>query len=114
MLHTSNHIALDFRPIDLAIYLLIQHSAYGHVLASNQVQTMRDFFAIFEVVMWSDYAFNGVLKDEICQLIAREEGTSQGSAICSDNQNFFCKCAMSFSTYLVLWTITFGGEERCF
>lgn len=37
MLRSPYHTALHFRPIDFAIHLLIQQSAYGHILASNQV-----------------------------------------------------------------------------
>ena len=44
--------------------------------------------------MWSDYALDGVLEDEIRQLIAGEQGASQGSAICGDDQNFFCTCTI--------------------
>lgn len=97
MLHSPNHTALDFRPIDFAIHLLIQQSANSHVLASNQVQTMRDFFAIFGVLMRTDDTLDSVLEDKICQLIAGEEGACQGSAICGDDQNFSCKSTVVFS-----------------
>ena len=57
---------------------------------------MRDFFAIFEVIVWPDHALDGVLEDEIRQLIARKEGASQCSAICGDDQNFSCECMILF------------------
>lgn len=37
MLHSPNYAALYFRPIDVAIHLLVQQSAYRHIFASNQV-----------------------------------------------------------------------------
>lgn len=46
---------------------------------------MRNFFAIFEVVVWSDHALDGVLEDKIRQLIARKEDARQCSAICGDD-----------------------------
>lgn len=46
---------------------------------------MRNFFAILGVIMWPDHALDGVLEDEIGQLVAREESAGQCSTICGDD-----------------------------
>lgn len=60
---------------------------------------MRNFFAIFRIVVWSDYAFDGVLENEIRQLVAGEQDTDQGSAICGENQDFSCEYPIIISTW---------------
>ena len=90
MLHTTDHIPPHFRPINRRIQFLIQQAAYSHILPSHQVQSMRHFFAVFRVVLWANDALDGVLKHEIGDLIAREEGAGQGSTVCSQDEDFFC------------------------
>ena len=58
---------------------------------------MWNFFAIFGVIVWSNHSLDGVLEDDISQLIAGKQDASQGSAICGKDQDLFCKCTISFS-----------------
>ena len=70
MLYSSNNIAPDLGPVDFAVHLFIQKTTYYHIFASYQVEPMRDFFTVFQIIMRSDDAFDGVFEDEIRQLVA--------------------------------------------
>ena len=74
VLYPSHDIAPNLRPVDLTIQLLIQKPTNSHVLPPYQIKPMRYLFALFCIIVGAYHPFNGILEDDIGQLIAGEEG----------------------------------------
>ena len=91
MFDSTNHIAPDLRPIDRRVQLLVQQAADGHILPADQVKAMSDFFAVVWIVGRADDALDRVLQDQVGDLVAREQRTREGAAVCGDHEDFFCK-----------------------
>jgi hypothetical protein len=63
----------DLCPVNARIHGFVHQAADHDVVASNHVQSMRCFRALFRVVLGSDHAFDGFLEDEVGDLVARHE-----------------------------------------
>ncbi len=50
---------------------------------------MRNFFTLFRIVRRPYHAFDGILEDEVGQLVAGEEGADKCSAVCREDQDLF-------------------------
>ena len=71
---SPHHLPPDLRPINTGIQVLIHKSTNDHIIPSDQVKAMRDFLARFRVIGGPDDALDRVAEDEICELVAGEEG----------------------------------------
>lgn len=89
MFHTSNNIPSDLSPINAGIEFLVHKPTYRDVFSSYEIQPVADFGAGFLVVCRSYYAFDGLRKDEIGDLIAGEKGTGECSTVSGEDKYFF-------------------------
>jgi hypothetical protein len=85
MLRASDHIASDLAPVDTAVELFVHEPTNCDVVASHEVQTMVHLRAWLRIVCWSDDSFDRVIEDDVGDLIAREEGPDQCSAVNRDH-----------------------------
>jgi hypothetical protein len=76
MLRTSNHITSNLVPVNAVIKLFIDKTAYRNVVTAYKIQSMAHLRARLRVVSWSDDSFDGVVQDDIGNLIAGEEGSN--------------------------------------
>lgn len=81
--------ALDLCPVDRSVQLLIHKSTHNYVVASDHVHAVVLLFTGLFIVGRADNSLNGILEDEVRDLIAREEGAGQGSAVHCEDEDFF-------------------------
>ena len=70
VLRCSNDFSSDFVPVNAIVQLFVHKSYYCDVVASHEVQAMADLRAWFWVVCRPDNALNGVIQDNVGDLIA--------------------------------------------
>lgn len=68
-----NDLSSDLCPVNARIHGLVHQAADHNVVASDHVQSMRCFRALFRIVLRPDHAFDGILEDEVGDLVARHE-----------------------------------------
>jgi hypothetical protein len=73
MFRGPNDLASHLFPINTVIQLFIDQSYNGNIIASHEVETMADLGAGFWVVCWSNDAFDGVVQDDIRDLVAGKQ-----------------------------------------
>ena len=91
MLHPSQNIASDLRPVNRCIQLFIQQSTDSHVLSTYQIEPMGNLLAIFRVILRPNDALDCFLEDQVGQLVAGKERAGQRSAICCKDEDFLCR-----------------------
>ena len=72
MFRTSDHIPANFLPIDATVELVINEPAYCNVVSSHQVESMADLEAGLGIVCRSNNSLDGLAKDDVRDLVARE------------------------------------------
>lgn len=98
MLRTSNRLPLHLRPIDTRIQLFIDQPTNHDIIASYQVYSVRLFSRRVFIVRRSDNALNGVLENEIRNVIAADERAGECASVDGYDQDFFCERAGGVST----------------
>jgi hypothetical protein len=69
ILRSPNNLPLNFTPINIIIDSLIHFAANNHIIASNQIQAMLNLGTGFGVLWCSDYAFDSLGENEVCELV---------------------------------------------
>lgn len=72
VLGSANDFSSDLRPVYTRIHFLVNEPCHDHIVASYHVQSMRLFDALLRIIWRPDDAFDCVLQNDVCELVARE------------------------------------------
>ena len=72
MLDASNNCSPNLFPVNACIELFVHKPTDCDVVSSHQIQPMTNFRTWFGIVRRSDDAFDGLVKDNVGQLVARK------------------------------------------
>ncbi|KAG9768458.1 hypothetical protein KCU88_g7187, partial [Aureobasidium melanogenum] len=95
MLRRSNDLSSDFFPIDAVVQLFIHQSHNSDIVTSYKVQAMADLRAGFWVIGGTDDALDGVVQDDVGDLVAGEEGADECATVNCDDEHLFCEHVQS-------------------
>lgn len=75
MLHPSQRLCPNLRPVYPCIQLIVHEPAYGNVVAADQIQSMFD---LLRRVVWAcrrggEDALDCLGEDEVCGLVVADE-----------------------------------------
>lgn len=90
MFRAANHTALDFRPVDLRVDVLIDLAYHRDVVAAHEIQAVGDLGGRFWVVGGPDDALDGLAEDEVGLLVEGLEDTCEGAAVGCEEEDFLC------------------------
>jgi len=94
MLCSTNHLSTYFCPVDAIVEIFIDQTANGDVITSNKIETMTDFRTWLRVVRWSNDSFDGVVEDDVGELVAGKKSADQGATVSSDDEDLLVDKAL--------------------
>jgi len=85
---TSDHTSPDLLPVYTGVKLFIDQAAQRDILSSYQIQAMTDFGTWLWIIRGSYNAFDGLVEDEIGQLVAGQQCACQGATVGCEDKDF--------------------------
>lgn len=102
VLGAPDNLSPDLGPINACIHFLIDQAANDDIVPSDHVKAVGGLGTRLRVVSGTDNALDGVLEDQIGDLVARQQGPRQCAAVDGDDQDFLCFAIREAATALVM------------
>lgn len=91
MLGTAHYLPSNFGPVYTRVQLLIDQSAYYHIVTSNKIQAVRLFGRRLLIVLWPYDSLDSIFENKVRNLIAADECAGERATVHCYDQDLLCE-----------------------